>query len=141
MLIEALRNGVRRTAKPRLLYGRRVSTSSTKNRSTTYPLLVSSWWTSNARRRKLLVESCVQCAVSYRPCDQPQRSVVGGKRETGRNVEADERKDDGATTSNSRETRVRFLLTSQHDDNNEDDDEDEDEDDDEVYDVGGRGRI
>ncbi|OAD58598.1 hypothetical protein WN48_10684 [Eufriesea mexicana] len=40
MLIEALRNGVRRTAKPRLLLGRRVSTSSTKN--LLHPLPVSS---------------------------------------------------------------------------------------------------
>lgn len=38
MLIEALRNGVRRTAKPRLLFSRRVSTSSTKN--LLHPLLV-----------------------------------------------------------------------------------------------------
>lgn len=40
MLIEALRNGVRRTAEPRLLLGRRVSTSSTKNQL--HPPLTSS---------------------------------------------------------------------------------------------------
>lgn len=59
-----------------------------------------------------------------------QRSV-GGTRRTRINVEADGRKDDGATSSKG--TRVRFLLTGQHDDNNEDEDEDDnyhDDDDD-----------